>query len=217
MVSKTPQQESLLIDGPAGQLEALLEWPADSALPADGAVICHPHPLHGGAMQNKVAHTLARAAVDQGYAALRFNFRGVGESAGEFDHGRGERDDALAAVAALRQRCPGRLVVGGFSFGAAVAIDVARTVAPAALVSIAPAVDRWERDDDWVQPDCPWLIVHGDADELVDVDAVIEFVDTLAPGPELLVMNDVTHFFHGHLVTLRNEVGEFLAAAGRQS
>ena len=214
MAASAPSREALVIDGPAGALEALLEWPSAGPVPAAGSVICHPHPLHGGAMTNKVAHTIARSAVDQGFAALRFNFRGVGASAGSHDHGRGERDDALAAVAALRERCPGPLLLGGFSFGAAVAIEVARELKPAALVSVAPAVDRWERDAHWIQPDCPWLIVHGDADELVDVDSVVAFVDELEPGPELLVMPEVSHFFHGNLVALRGEICRFIERCG---
>ena len=210
MASKTSAHEAIAIDGPVGKLEALLEWPADSPVPSAGALICHPHPLHGGTMQNKVAHTLARAAVDNGFAALRFNFRGVGDSAGQHDHGRGELDDALAAAAWLKTRCPGPFLVGGFSFGAAIAIEAARAAAAAALVSVAPAVDRWERPAEWIQPNCPWLIVHGDADELVDIESVIAFADSLEPGPELLVMTDVSHFFHGHLVALRNAVGQFI-------
>ncbi|MEL7538455.1 MAG: alpha/beta fold hydrolase [Pseudomonadota bacterium] len=211
--AKVPEREELTVAGPAGPLECLLETPSVSGAVRGAALVCHPHPLHGGTMQNKVVHTLARAALDRDMAAMRFNFRGVGASAGSHDHGVGEIEDALAVAAELRQRFAPPLVVAGFSFGAAVAIEVARRLEPAALVSIAPAVDRWPRDDDWAQPRCPWLIVHGDADEIVAVDSVVEFANTLEPGPELLILPDVSHFFHGHLVALRGEVSGFLEAS----
>ena len=100
---KLPRSETFLIDGPEGNLEALLEAPRDEA-PFAGAVVCHPHPVQGGTMQNKVAHTLARSFVGSNIAALRFNFRGVGKSDGEFDDGVGELDDVHAAVDWLRER-----------------------------------------------------------------------------------------------------------------
>ncbi len=209
-MAKAPLRESLSIDGPVGALECLLESPADGATVGGAALVCHPHPLHGGTLNNKVAHTLARAALDSGRPALRFNFRGVGASAGAFDDGVGEVDDASAAADWLQQRFPGPLVVGGFSFGAAVAIELARRLDPACLISIAPPVARMPRSADWTQPDCPWLLVQGDADELVDVSTVIDFVDGLTPGPELTVMPDVSHFFHGHLVALRTQVAGFI-------
>ncbi|MEM1261206.1 MAG: alpha/beta family hydrolase [Pseudomonadota bacterium] len=212
MATKPPQKEAIEISGQAGSIECLLETPAELA-PRGKALICHPHPLHGGTMQNKVAHTLARAAVDCGLAAMRFNFRGVGASAGVHDNGFGERDDALLVADYLNQRFDGPIVFAGFSFGGGVATEIARRQLPVALVTAAPAVDRWERDADWQQPACPWLIVHGDADELVDVDAVVSFVDGLSPGPELLVMPEVSHFFHGQLVELRTTVTAFINAA----
>lgn len=207
---RPPRPETPEIAGPAGRLEALLEVPADVE-PAGMAVVCHPHPLQGGTLQNKVAHTLARAFLQQGMRALRFNFRGVGGSEGEFDDARGEVDDALAAVAWLRSRWPDdALWIGGFSFGAAVAIRAAVAAAPAGLVSVAPAVYRFANRLDAV-PDCPWLIVHGDADEVVPVDETVEWVNGLAPGPELSVFPDTGHFFHGKLVELRDTVVDFVA------
>lgn len=103
-MSRAPASENLFIGGPAGQLEALLETPPDVADPATVAVVCHPHPLHGGTMKNKVAHTVARSFLDLGAAVLRFNFRGVGRSEGVFDDGRGELDDALAAIDWIQAR-----------------------------------------------------------------------------------------------------------------
>jgi len=213
-MAKLPKPQRMSLDGPAGKLEALLETPQETTL-AGCALICHPHPLHGGTMQNKVAHTLARSFTGQGFVALRFNFRGVGESAGEFDDGRGEHDDAIAAVQWLRGHYPELpLWICGFSFGAAMAIQAAAQCAPAGLVSIAPAVNRVAGTRSQ-QPDCPWLIVQGDQDELVDIDRTIAWVNELDPGPELQVFAETEHFFHGKLVLLREAVGAFVSKQSR--
>ena len=117
--------EELELGGPAGKLEALLEFREDSDL-SGTVVVCHPHPAHGGTMHNKVVHTLARAFVRLGFSSLRFNFRGTGKSEGEYDESRGELQDALAAIGWMRQRAPELpLWIGGFSFGAAIAIRAA--------------------------------------------------------------------------------------------
>jgi len=204
-----PTTETLTIDGPAGLLEALLETPQQGAL-AGAAVVCHPHPQHGGTMQNKVVHTLSRAFTHCNFLALRFNFRGVGKSEGRFDDGEGELLDALAAIAWLRQRAPGSpLWIAGFSFGAAMAVRAAIASSPDGLVSIAPAVSRFAGNLT-SQPLCPWLVLQGDQDELVDIEETIEWLNNLEPGPELEVLSGAEHFFHGRLVTLRNSVEQFL-------
>ena len=197
------------MDGPAGDLQALLESPQDLE-PTAVAVVCHPHPVHGGTMTNKVAHTLARSFVGVGISALRFNFRGVGKSAGSFDDGQGEVADVLAAVDWLRNEAPDLpLWLSGFSFGAAMAIRASVECDPAGLISVAPAVSRFAGNLDR-QPECPWLIVQGDQDELVDVEETIAWVNELEPGPELEVFPETEHFFHGKLVLLRNAVEEFV-------
>jgi alpha/beta superfamily hydrolase len=208
---KLPASQQITLDGPAGRLEALLESPRDADV-TGCAVVCHPHPLHGGAMTNKVAHTLARSFVGAGFAALRFNFRGVGESEGTYDDGVGEIDDAEAAVEWLRAELPGLpLWLSGFSFGAAMAVHASLRCHPDGLVSIAPAVSRFVGRLDR-QPDCPWLILQGDQDELVDVEETIAWVNELAPGPELEVFADTEHFFHGKLAPLRQAVEQFVKA-----
>ena len=213
---KLPQSEAFLIDGPAGDLEALLETPRDHT-PQACAVVCHPHPTQGGAMTNKVAHTLARSFVGQNMAALRFNFRGVGQSEGAFDDGVGEQQDVHAAVAWMRENLPDLpLWLAGFSFGAALAVRAAVADKPAGLVSVAPAVSRFANNLE-EQPACPWLIAQGDQDELVDIDETIDWVNTLDPGPELQVFPDTGHFFHGKLVVLRNAVEKFIAENARAS
>jgi alpha/beta superfamily hydrolase len=162
-------------------------------------------------MHNKVAHTLARTFARLGFAALRFNFRGTEGSEGDWDEGRGEVDDALAAASYMRNAYPELpLWISGFSFGAAMAIKAAQRESFAGLVSVAPAVSRFQADPS-PQPACPWLIVQGDADELVAPEETIEWVNSLEPGPELVVLPDVEHFFHGRLVDLRELVTAFVA------
>ncbi len=206
---KPPKTERLFLDGPAGRLEAILETPDDAPL-SGLAVVLHPHPQHGGTMHNKVAHTLSRAFVRRNLASLRFNFRGTEGSDGEYDAGDGELEDALAAIEWLEAQIPGLpLWLGGFSFGAAIAIRAAVTTDIAGLVSVAPAVSRFANGLD-TQPACPWLIVQGDEDELVEVDETIDWVNGLEPGPELLVFEGAEHFFHGRLVELREAIDEFV-------
>lgn len=207
---KPPVTEKLTLNGPAGGLEALLEIPAEGA-PHGSALILHPHPEQGGTMQNKVVHTLARAFQHRGMRSLRINFRGTGASDGEFDDAEGEYDDAVAAMRYLRERWADSPVwVAGFSFGAAVAIRVAAAHDVSGLVSVAPAVSRFIGKLE-KQPICPWLIVHGDIDDVVPVDDTVAWVNDLDPGPELQLFPGAGHFFHGRLVELREAVDRFVA------
>jgi len=207
---KPPQTESLFIDGPVGRLEAILELPTGGK-PHASVVVCHPHPQHGGTMHNKVAHTLARAFVRSGFASLRFNFRGTEQSEGDYDDGNGELDDALAAIAWMRKRDPESILwLAGFSFGAAIAVKAAVAGEVDGLISVAPAISRFATGLE-SQPQCPWLIVQGDQDELVDVEETVAWVDGLEPGPELLIIPEGEHFFHGRLLELREAVAQFVA------
>jgi hypothetical protein len=199
------------IEGPAGALEARVEDPSPGTPPAVVGVVCHPHPLHGGTMQNKVVHTLARAMQELGAPTLRFNFRGVGGSAGSYDGGRGERDDAVAAVEWARARWKCQAVwLAGFSFGSAVAVKAAPVALPRALVTVAPPVGRLLVET-VERPQCPWLVVQGDRDELVDFASVKSWVAGYAEPPELAVLSGAEHFFHGRLGELRTVVMRFLA------
>jgi alpha/beta superfamily hydrolase len=203
------------LQGPAGELESILELPSDAAV-IGAVVVCHPHPQHGGTMHNKVAHTLARSFVRSGFAALRFNFRGTEGSAGSYDNGVGELDDALAALDWLAQRYPNvPLWLGGFSFGAAIAVRAAVSTTVSGLISVAPAIYRFA-DGLEQQPECPWLVIQGDEDELVEVDETIAWFNSLAPGPELLVVPGAEHFFHGRLADLRSAVMEFVEEAQKK-
>ncbi len=206
---RPPAPESLLLSGPAGPLEAAFEVPADFAGQRI-ALVCHPHPLFGGTMDNKVVVIAARALQELGYATLRFNFRGVGQSAGSWDLGRGEADDAMAAAAVLQARWPAaELVVAGFSFGAYVATQLATRLPVRQLITIAPPVQRFDFSTLAV-PQCPWLVVQGDQDELVDHEAVLAWTRSLQPAPEVVILPGAEHFFHGRLNDLRSAIQERL-------
>jgi uncharacterized protein len=200
-----PITERLSIAGPSGNLEGVLETPQGSDA-SHVAVICHPHPVYGGTMTNKVVHMLAKAFNELGVPAIRFNYRGVGASSGAYDEGRGETLDTLAVVGWANERWPhAKLWLGGFSFGGAVALRAAAQVEPARLVTVAPAIQRV--DVTRVQlPRCPWLIVQGDNDELVNAQEVQAWAASLAPMPEFAMLPGVDHFFHGRLNELRDVV-----------
>lgn len=195
--------ENLFIDGPAGRLEALLETPGDTVDPAAVAVVCHPHPQHEGTMRNKVAHTLARSFVQLGAPALRFNFRGVGRSEGEFANAVGETEDALAALDYMHARWPSAaLWLGGFSFGAQVSISAVQKRDVEWLVTVAPPVERMALEN-FTVPRCRWLLVQGGADEVVDPEGVAAWAKSLDPGPAFEWLDGVGHYFHGSLSQLR--------------
>jgi uncharacterized protein len=202
-------RERLAIAGPAGVLEGIAHEAEGEAQPLYG-IVCHPHPLYGGTMDNKVVYTVARALQTSGIATLRFNFRGVGASAGTYDEGAGETQDAAAVADFGAARWPNRrLILAGFSFGAFVALRLALARDTARLITVAPPVGRFDFSE-LHAPECPWLVVQGDADEVVDPTAVISWVKRQHPGPELRVVHGVGHFFHGHLAELRDAVIEAL-------
>ena len=202
-----PLAPATVIAGPVGRLEALVEEPADVPL-RYAAVVCHPHPLFGGTLHNKVVHTLARSLRSGGAATLRFNFRGVGASEGRHDAGVGETADTLAAVAWARTRWPSApVLLAGFSFGAAVAIRAAAAAVPQWLISVAPAVDRVSFEG-LVVPQCDWLIVQGDADEIVAPESVTRWAARVAPHAQLRILPGVGHFFHGRLQELQECIRE---------
>jgi alpha/beta superfamily hydrolase len=200
------------IAGPAGAIDCAIDQPEGT--PRGLALLCHPHPLHGGTLDNKVVQTLARAAVQLGCTSVRFNFRGVGGSEGAWDEGRGEVDDALAVLAA--HRVPGQpLLLGGFSFGGYVASQVAARLADGRvaggaaehLVLVAPAASRFDvatvRDDT--------LVIHGDADDVVPLPDVLAWAQP--QDLPVLVVPGAGHFFHGRLPLLKQIVTRALGAA----
>ena len=213
---KPPRAERLAIPGPAGDIQALIETPQRDDLgsrevPAFG-VVCHPHPLYSGTLDNKVVYTLARAFGELDAPTIRFNFRGVGASAGQYAEGIGETEDTLAVVAHGRERWPQAVLwLAGFSFGGAVAIRAAERAMPERLVTVAPAVTRIDVQD-VTMPACPWLIVQGDADDVIEPDAVLAWASKLSPAPAVSVLAGAGHFFHGRLHALREAVLAFMRA-----
>ena len=209
MKHQAPLVQRVMINGPAGLIEALVERP-QIAVAGTVAVCCHPHPLYGGTMQNKVVHTLARAAQDQGVTSLRFNFRGVGGSGGTHDKGEGESDDAAAVAGWCRRELgAGTLWALGFSFGSYVAFRLAVAREAQLLVTVAPPVHRFDFARFEI-PRCPWLVVQGDADTLVNHEAVLGWTRDLDPAPQVEILPGAEHFFHGRLTVLRSLVGEWM-------
>jgi alpha/beta superfamily hydrolase len=192
-------------------------------------VICHPHPLHGGTLHNKVVHTLARALHDFSVPTVRFNYRGVGASEGSYADGIGETEDALAAIEWCRQRwLAAELWLLGFSFGGRVAIRAGARAGARLLVTVAPSLDRGAADGSAADgsakaasaesPACPWLIVQGDADDVIDARSVLEWASGLSLAREAAalpvltvhVLHGAGHFFHGRLPELREAVASFI-------
>ena len=210
--------ESISLIGPVGSLEGLCDVP--SGMPIKGtAVICHPHPLFGGTMQNKVVQTLAKAFVQNGWRAVRFNFRGVGGSEGVYDEGRGELEDLMHVIAqsqtlAFEGSAPtgSALALAGFSFGAFVASQAVAQMADnpnldkvvlvgtaASNFSVAPVPQELHEKT---------LLVHGEVDDTVPLSSVMDWA-----RPQSLpvtVIPGVAHFFHGQLPLLRNLVSRHL-------
>ncbi|MGH8242837.1 MAG: alpha/beta hydrolase [Steroidobacteraceae bacterium] len=216
MSSPSPSIEKIVIDGPAGAIEAMIERPP-GARGDIVAVCCHPHPLYGGTMQNKVVHTMARACQDQRVTTVRFNFRGVGASEGAHHDGAGESEDA-AVVADRARAATGAAWLWslGFSFGGFVAYRLATLRDASALVTVAPPVQRF----DFARlppPRCPWLVAQGDADELVDHERVLAWTRALAPAPEVKILPGAEHFFHGRLTELRALLGAWLGARAAEN
>ena len=207
--------DSFLIDGAAGAIECMLELP--DGTPRGVAVVAHAHPLMGGTMDNKVVHTLVRAHAQAGWAAVRFNFRGVGRSAGEHDGGLAETDDLLTVLnhhLGLPELAGRPWALAGFSFGGFVAARAAEAVAsthpPSSLVLVGPATSRFD-----VPPVPPHLasacVIHGEHDDVVPLSAVLDWARP--QSMPVTVVPGVGHFFHGQLPLLRQLVLRHLMAA----
>jgi alpha/beta superfamily hydrolase len=196
---------TLSLQGQAGHIEALLDEPAEGAVQGT-AVIAHPHPLFGGTMQNKVVQTLARAFVQSGWRAVRFNFRGVGASEGTYDEGRGEAADMFQVIAQVAPEGP--LALAGFSFGAFVTSHVVQALGdrrpPQQLVLVGTAASRFELAPVALDLHERCLVLHGELDDTVPLASVMDWARpqflpiTVIPGCE--------HFFHGQLPLLKSLV-----------
>lgn len=226
MKNALPQEESIILQGPAGKLEAKVFGFFDvSNLSSDSpktiGIVCHPHPLYQGTMENKVVTTIIRAFQNLGLTTIRFNFRGVGKSEGSYGEGVGEIEDLKAVIEWVRQRHPrANIYLAGFSFGSyisvKVAVDFAQIYPITALLSVAPAIRLF----DFLklsQPSCPWIIIQGDQDELVAVEEVKSWfkslqekrsLDLQSSSLELIILPGASHFFHGRLIELKNLIIE---------
>jgi uncharacterized protein len=196
---------TLLLDAPAGVLEVVYH-PVEQAIYPRTAVICHPHPLHGGTMNNKVVITLERAFIDKKISVVRFNFRGVGKSAGEYDGGKGELDDLYTIIQWIKktQNNPS-LILAGFSFGAYIAAQAALRYTPELLLSVAPAVHHQDYEH-VASLTCPWIVVQGEQDEIVPPEQVFSWVASLPRDINLISFPQTGHFFHGQLLHLRQQL-----------
>ncbi len=222
MSSDLAGETAVVIPGPEGDLEARVMGAAalEAGSGRDGcvAVVCHPHSQHGGSMQNKVVHTLCRTFREAGLPSVRFNFRGVGASAGTYDAGIGETDDLLAVFDWLQSQHPlAGIWLAGFSFGGFVAARGARALADRGeflrrLVLVAPAVVNFDFDGLLPVP-APTIVVQGGEDDVVAPDAVIGWAEALDPRPALVRMPEAGHFFHGMLPALKTRLLAELDAA----
>ncbi len=207
---------NLFLDGPAGKLEALLKEPAGEITRA--AVVCHPHPLFGGTMHNKVVYRVAKAFFDSGFAALRFNFRGVGRSEGAHDAGRGEQDDLRAAIRFIEEKYTGAEIwLAGFSFGAAVLL---RAGCPnpliRAMIAVGAPVSKYDFASDAIC-DKSALFVQGELDEFGTVADLEKLIAALSGPVEMKVIEGADHFFEGHLDELARAVSGFITSVKSES
>ncbi len=200
-----PQQATtFLLPGPAGAIEVAVEVPEPAEARLGTAVICHPHPLHGGTMHNKVVTITDRSLRELGLRTVRFNFRGVGASAGAHDEGNGEMDDLLAVCEWVQRVRPNDVLwLAGFSFGSYVAARAARHLPKLAqLVSIAPPVEKYAFAA-LPHPHAPWLVVQGEDDDVAPPQPVRDWVRAMPDPPQLVLMPEAGHFFHRKLMDLR--------------
>lgn len=197
------------IPGPAGSLEVLMSCPTGERGDAI-AVLCHPHPLHGGSMRNKVVHYLAKTFNELGLPALRFNFRGVGASDGSYDNAVGETEDLRAVLAWVRKHLPERRIwLAGFSFGAYVVLREGCSEQVERIITVAPPVNLFDFAALRL-PSCPWLLVQGERDDVVPPDDVRRWAHSLPQPPQWAALPQADHFFHGQLNALHDALLQHL-------
>jgi len=205
MITILTNEATQLIKGPTGQLELAIGEPLAEEREAWG-VVCHPHPLYGGTMHNKVVTTLAKTFQGLGVPTVRFNFRGVMRSEGEYGHAEGELEDLLAVVSWLQQQHAKReLWLGGFSFGGYIAARAASQLQVKKLVTVAPPVRNFPMET--ITPIAhPWVLVQGERDDVVPPEEVLSWAESCNPKPIILRFPEAGHYFHGQLTELRNEI-----------
>lgn len=209
ITTQTTTETSTLIDGPAGKLELIVSEAKGEESNVWG-IVCHPHPLFGGTMHNKIVTTLSKTYQDMGANTVRFNFRGVMRSEGQFDNGNGELDDLLAVVDWVQQlQSHTTIWLAGFSFGGYIAAKAATHIPAKKLVTVAPPVQNFPMKE--LPPIlCRWVLVQGDLDDVVPPQAVIDWAEGRVPKPIILRFPEAGHFFHGLLGELRAQIKEAL-------
>lgn len=196
-------------EGPAGRIEAILKEPGAPVTRA--AIVCHPHPLFGGTMHNKVVYRIARAFQDAGFAVLRFNFRGTGLSQGEHDDGRGEQDDLRAAIKFIEQKFSGAEIwLAGFSFGAKVVLSAACDDSRVrAIIAAGAPVSKYDFSH-VVECDLPKLFIQGALDEFGSPLDLEKIFARLSEPKEMRIIAGADHFFEGHLPELSQTLSSFI-------
>ena len=208
------KESKINIPGPVGILESVLSR-GDTDAPLSSingvVIICHPHPQHGGTMDNKVVTTLMRTYRDLGVHVLRFNFRGVGKSEGIFDHAIGELDDLRHVIMWVQSNLPhSPVLMAGFSFGSSIAARASYEVEGLRhLTLVAPPVERYEYDRDGIF-NAPVCVIQGDQDERVVAQGVYDWLSHLHSSAELIRYHDASHFFHGFLSALKTDLTDTL-------
>lgn len=198
-------ETTTLIDGPAGKLELIVSEPPAESSKAWG-IICHPHPLYGGTMHNKIVTTLAKMYQGMGASTVRFNFRGVMRSEGTFDEGKGELEDLLAVVDWVLQQHPQQEIwLAGFSFGGFIAAKAATRIPAKKLVTVAPPVQHTAMQR-LPAIHCRWVLAQGELDDVVPPQDVLTWAESRDPKPIILRFPEAGHYFHGLLGELRSRV-----------
>jgi uncharacterized protein len=194
-----------MVQGEAGNLEICVDPPLTSPRKLMG-IICHPHPLYAGTMSNKVVTTVMRVFQRLDIVPVRFNFRGVGQSEGKYDDAKGELNDLRTIIQWTKQEYPDyQLMLAGFSFGSYIAMKIATEVHPRVLITIAPPVHHFHFNA--LPPvHFPWIVVQGEADEVVPPEEVFVWLDSLTIKPIIIRMSDASHFFHGQLIILQDKL-----------
>lgn len=202
-------------EGPAGHIEAILKEPDGPVRRA--AIVCHPHPLFGGTMHNKVVYRIARAFQDSGFSVLRFNFRGVGRSQGEHDDGLGEQDDLRSAIKFIEEKYPGAEVwLAGFSFGSVVMLRAASCDDRArAIIAVGVPVSKYDFSE-IARCGKPKLFVQGSLDQFGSAGDLKRLFASLDDPKELKIIEGADHFFEGRLNELVDAITNFISAAGAE-
>lgn len=204
-------QHAFFLTGPAGVIE--VNTTADEGFRQDRVgIVCHPHPLHQGTMNNKVVTTAAKAMQKNNFPVIRFNYRGVGKSAGTYGETIGESEDLLAVLLWVKRVLPhAQIVLAGFSFGAYIALKVACEQMPLSLLAIAPAVPHQIEYIELAKKIvCPYWVIVGEKDEVVPAEAVQAWHQYIQSPTRLIIMLNASHFFHGQLMELQRHIHEWI-------